>query len=154
VNVRLRSLNHWTTVLVVMAVLGGCNGSPNDVLGSECTTGEEIEASSGLVYEELECGNGAKAAHGDALTVRYTGRLSDGTIFDQTEAGETFEFLLDSDVLIAGWSEGVSGMREGGRRRLQIPPELGYGDGGLAGVVPPDETLTYVVELIEVRHPD
>jgi hypothetical protein len=146
-------LTRYTTILV-LALTVGCNGSPNDVLGSDCVPGEEIVAGSELVYEELECGDGTEATHGDALTVRYTGRLSDGTIFDQTEAGETFEFLLDSDVLIAGWSEGITGMRERGRRRLVIPPELGYGKGGLAGVVPPDETLTYVVELIDVRQPD
>jgi FKBP-type peptidyl-prolyl cis-trans isomerase len=141
--------------MLVAAVFGvGCNGSPNDVLGRDCETGEEIVTESGLVYEELRCGDGIEATHGDAVTVRYTGSLSNGTIFDRTEPGDTFEFLLDSDVLIAGWSEGVSGMREGGRRRLVIPPELGYGKGGLAGVVPPDETLTYVVELIEVRQPD
>lgn len=142
------------TMLVVAALGVACNGAPNDVLGRDCITDEEIVHGSGLVHEELVCGDGAEATHGDALTVRYTGRLSGGRIFDQTEAGETFEFLLDSDVLIAGWSEGVSGMREGGRRRLVIPPELGYGEGGLAGVVPPDETLTYVVELIDVRQPD
>jgi FKBP-type peptidyl-prolyl cis-trans isomerase FkpA len=139
---------------LVVALTVGCNGSPNDVLGNNCVPGEEVVTRSDLVYEELECGDGTEATHGDALTVRYTGMLSDGTIFDQTEAGETFEFLLDSDVLIAGWSEGVTGMREGGRRRLVIPPELGYGQGGLAGVVPPNETLTYVVELIDVRQPD
>jgi FKBP-type peptidyl-prolyl cis-trans isomerase len=146
-------LTRCATFLVV-ALTFGCNGSPNDVLGSDCVPGEEIVAESELVYEDLECGDGTEATHGDALTVRYTGRLSDGTIFDQTEAGETFEFLLDSDVLIAGWSEGVTGMREGGRRRLVIPPELGYGQGGLAGVIPPNETLTYVVELIAVRQPE
>jgi FKBP-type peptidyl-prolyl cis-trans isomerase FkpA len=153
VKVPPRHLTNCTAILVV-AVIGGCNGSPNDVLGSDCVPGEEVVAQSELVYEELECGEGTEATHGDALTVRYTGRLSDGTIFDETEADEPFDFLLDSDVLIAGWSEGVTGMREGGRRRLVIPPELGYGRGGLAGIVPPDETLTYVVELVDVRQPD
>jgi FKBP-type peptidyl-prolyl cis-trans isomerase len=154
VNLRQRPLTCYTTMIVGLALIGGCDGSPNDVLGGGCESGEVIEAASGLVYEELACGDGTEATHGDALTVRYTGRLQDGTIFDATEDDETFEFLLDSDVLIAGWSEGVGGMREGGRRRLEIPPELGYGEGGLAGVVPPNATLTYVVELIEVREPD
>lgn len=144
----------WMATVVVVVLAVSCNGSPDDVLGRDCVPDEEVETGSGLVYEELQCGEGTEASHGDALTVRYTGRLSDGTIFDATEAGETFEFLLDSDVVVAGWSEGVNGMRVGGRRRLVIPPELGYGDGGLAGVIPPGETLIYVVELIEVREPN
>jgi FKBP-type peptidyl-prolyl cis-trans isomerase FkpA len=140
-------------LFVAMSVAAACNGSPEDVLGRDCTEGEEITSDSGLVYEDLRCGDGAEADHGDALRVEYTGRLSDGSVFDGTAPGEALEFLLDADIVIAGWSEGIDGMREGGRRRLEIPPELGYGDDGLAGKIPPGATVTYVVELVEVRKP-
>jgi FKBP-type peptidyl-prolyl cis-trans isomerase FkpA len=141
-------------VLIALVVATACNGSPEDVLGGECSQGETIESDSGLVFEDLRCGDGQEAGHGDALTVDYVGRLADGTVFDASAPERPLELLLDSDLVIAGWSEGLEGMQEGGRRRLVVPPALAYGEEGLADEIPPNETVTYEVELIEVRSRD
>ncbi|XP_045622896.1 uncharacterized protein [Procambarus clarkii] len=88
---------------------------------------------------------------GDKIQVHYTGRLADGTIFDQSaNRGEPFEFRLGSGQVIKGWDRGLDGMCVGERRRLTIPPNLAYGRRGAGGVIPPDATLTFEVELVEV----
>jgi len=106
---------------------------------------------SGLIYEELIVGDGAQAASGQQVTVHYTGWLMDGTKFDSSkDRNDPFEFHLGAGQVIKGWDEGVAGMKIGGRRKLTIPPELGYGARGAGGVIPPDATLIFEVELLGV----
>jgi FKBP-type peptidyl-prolyl cis-trans isomerase FkpA len=106
---------------------------------------------SGLVIEELTVGSGALAAAGQRVTVHYTGWLTDGTKFDSSkDRSEPFVFPLGGRRVIAGWDEGVQGMRVGGVRKLTIPPALGYGARGAGGVIPPNATLVFEVELLGV----
>ncbi len=116
-----------------------------------CEEGAVVEMDSGLEYEEIECGDGDEVARGDTITVHYTGTLEDGEEFDSSRGGEPVSFALDPGMLIEGWVEGIPGMREGGRRELTIPPELGYGEAGNPPVIPGDATLIFDVEVIEVQ---
>lgn len=104
----------------------------------------------GLRIRDLEEGTGEPASAGDLVSVHYTGWLADGTEFDSSRGGRPFEFPLGQGMVIRGWDEGVAGMRPGGRRQLVIPPALGYGPSGYA-VIPPNATLVFDVELLEVR---
>lgn len=107
--------------------------------------------SSGLVIEDLSVGAGEPAAAGRRVTVHYTGWLVDGTKFDSSrDRGDPFVFPLGGRRVIAGWDEGVQGMRVGGVRKLTIPPTLGYGARGAGGVIPPNATLVFEVELLGV----
>ena len=106
---------------------------------------------SGLEIEDITVGNGDTAAAGHHVTVHYTGWLTDGRKFDSSkDRGDPFDFPLGGRRVIAGWDEGVQGMREGGVRKLTIPPELGYGARGAGGVIPPNATLVFEVELLEI----
>ncbi len=106
-----------------------------------------------LIIEELTVGSGETAKAGQTAVVHYVGvSASTGQEFDASwNRGEPFSFPLGSGYVIAGWDQGVVGMCVGGRRRLVIPPYLGYGDGGAGGVIAPGETLIFVVDLLELR---
>ena len=104
----------------------------------------------GLFTQDLAEGSGDAAAAGVAVRVHYTGWLPDGSTFDSSRDGEPFNFALGAGRVIAGWDEGVAGMRAGGKRRLVIPPALAYGEGGYPGTIPPNATLVFEVELIEI----
>lgn len=119
----------------------------------DCTVGEVVETESGVEYEELECGDGDEVARGDVIKVHYTGTLEDGEEFDSSRGGDPVKFPLETGQLIEGWVEGIPGMREGGRRKLTIPPELGYGEAGFPPAIPPDATLIFDVEVVEVVEP-
>ena len=107
---------------------------------------------SGLVIEEITVGTGAEAAAGQMVTVHYTGWLTDGTKFDSSkDRNDPFAFPLGAGHVIKGWDEGVQGMKIGGTRKLTIPPALGYGARGAGGVIPPNATLVYEVELLATR---
>jgi FKBP-type peptidyl-prolyl cis-trans isomerase len=117
---------------------------------------EQVTTASGLKYTDSVVGDGDEAAAGDNVSVHYTGWLLNagqvGSQFDSSrERGQPFVFPLGAGRVIKGWDEGVAGMKEGGRRILIIPPELGYGARGAGGVIPPNATLVFDVELLEVR---
>ena len=106
-----------------------------------------------LEVDDLVAGEGEEAAAGHVVEVHYVGvSWSTGQQFDASwDRGDTFKFSLGKGQVIAGWDQGVAGMRVGGRRRITIPPMLGYGKRGAGGVIGPDETLVFVVDLIGVR---
>ncbi len=107
---------------------------------------------SGLKYEDIKQGSGDVAAPGKTVSVHYTGWLTNGTKFDSSkDRGQPFEFPLGAGRVIKGWDEGVQGMKVGGVRKLTIPSSLGYGSRGAGGVIPPDATLVFEVELLKVR---
>ena len=106
---------------------------------------------SGLRFRDETVGTGAEATPGKRVTVHYTGTLESGDKFDSSrDRDEPFSFGLGARQVIAGWDEGVSGMKVGGRRTLVIPPQLGYGSRGI-GPIPPNSTLIFDVELLDVR---
>jgi FKBP-type peptidyl-prolyl cis-trans isomerase FkpA len=111
----------------------------------------EMMTESGLKYEDLVEGAGAEARAGQQVSVHYTGWLTDGSKFDSSvDRNQPFQFALGRGMVIRGWDEGVAGMKVGGRRKLTIPPQLGYGARGAGGVIPPNATLVFEVELLEV----
>lgn len=111
---------------------------------------------SGLQYDDLAVGEGSAARSGQTVTVHYTGWLTNdgatpGKKFDSSlDRGDPFTFNLGQGQVIAGWDEGVAGMKVGGKRKLVIPPDLGYGPWGAGGVIPPNATLVFEVELLKV----
>jgi FKBP-type peptidyl-prolyl cis-trans isomerase FkpA len=107
---------------------------------------------SGLVIEDVVLGSGDTAQPGQLVTVHYTGWLTDGSKFDSSkDRNDPFSFPLGAGHVIRGWDEGVAGMQVGGTRKLTIPPALGYGARGAGGVIPPNATLVFEVELLGVR---
>jgi len=114
-----------------------------------------MKTQTGLVIDELTVGTGDSAASGSKVTVHYTGWLFTGGVkggkFDSSkDRGDPFVFPLGKGHVIKGWDEGVAGMKVGGKRQLTIPPELGYGSRGAGGVIPPNATLIFEVELLKI----
>lgn len=160
-------------VLVALAAaiaLGGCSTpqatAPEDPAATEQPaetpsgpsgtaygeTPSGIEDVTELKIEDAEVGTGAEAVAGKAVTVNYTGWLTDGTKFDSSvDSGQPFTFNLGAGEVIPGWDEGVAGMKVGGKRRLIIPAAMAYGEAGAGGVIPPNATLVFDVELLDVK---
>lgn len=108
---------------------------------------------SGLEYIEIEAGSGVQAAAGKTVRVHYTGKFQDGRVFDSSVSrGEPIEFVLGTGRVIKGWDEGIALMKVGGKAQLVIPPQLAYGERGAGGgVIPPNATLVFDVELVSVK---
>lgn len=125
--------------------------------GTEAQTSQaqpevKAEAVTDLKIEELKAGTGAEAVAGKNVKVHYTGWLTDGKKFDSSvDRGTPFTFSLGAGQVIQGWDKGVAGMKVGGKRKLTIPPSLGYGERGAGGVIPPNATLVFEVELLGIE---
>lgn len=164
---RMRGILLTVGLCAILAVAAAaCGGGSSSSSGGEGTAASEesietrptIEKPSGPPPKELEEtdlieGEGAEAKAGDEVTVQYVGvNYKTGKEFDASwDRGEPFTFTLGSNSVIPGWEQGVEGMKEGGRRQLVIPPELGYGATGSPPAIPPNETLVFVVDLLKVE---
>lgn len=145
------------TLLLVGVVMAACSDRDNKPSGeakpSAAASGasEAVTTASGLSYVDLVAGSGPAPAAGKPVKVHYTGWLENGTKFDSSvDRGEPFVFTIGAGEVIPGWDEGVMSMKVGGKRRLIVPPQLGYGAAGAGGVIPPDATLIFEVELLDV----
>jgi FKBP-type peptidyl-prolyl cis-trans isomerase FkpA len=168
-RVSRRSARHvrWSAVLFLVAfgaAAAGCGGGDADAPGAaggdagtlsfapelEVDVDEMEEVDGGLRYRDLEEGSGEEILQGQVATVHYTGWLPSGEQFDSSRGAAPFQFTVGAGDVISGWDEGVPGMRVGGRRQLVIPPDLAYGPAGAGGVIPPNATLVFEVELLAV----
>ena len=121
-------------------------------MSSNEAAGQVVTSEPGLQYIDLVVGTGRQAELGDTATVHYTGWLADGRKFDSSvDRKEPFSFRVGAGQVIKGWDEGVGTMKVGGKRKLTIPPQLGYGARGAGNAIPPNATLTFDVELLELR---
>ena len=151
-------MQRFVFVVGLFAIFGaaaGCGGeksaapstsSPMKVSGQPTTT------ASGLQYWDIVVGTGPAATPGNVVKVHYTGFLTTGEKFDSSrDRDEPFDFVVGAHQVITGWDEGVVGMKVGGKRQLRIPPAAGYGKAGVGSVIPPNATLIFDIELMEVR---
>jgi FKBP-type peptidyl-prolyl cis-trans isomerase len=138
-----------SAILVLLGVLliAGCAAKT-----SKAPAGADVTTPSGLKYIDLVVGTGASPAPGQIAVVHYTGWLTDGKKFDSSvDRGQPFQFPLGQGRVIRGWDEGVATMKVGGKRKLTIPPDLGYGAHGAGGDIPPNATLVFEVELLAIK---
>ncbi len=146
--------NIWLSLVLVVLLLGVWYLWPVAPEQQKNTQNNMLQEGlpTALQVVDLKVGVGAEAVPGKAVAVHYVGTLEDGTKFDSSrDRGQPFVFGLGARQVIAGWDEGVKGMKVGGLRKLIIPSDMAYGDAGIPGVIPPKATLIFEVELLEVR---
>ena len=153
--IRLRNMSLLTGIVVVLVViLAGCQPKEPASEGPppiDMNIGT-ITTASGLQYQDIVVGSSGEAIPDITISVHYTGWLTDGTKFDSSvDRDKPFVLTLGQTRVIQGWQEGLLGMKEGGKRRLIIPPELGYGENGFPPDIPPNATLIFDIELLEVN---
>lgn len=149
-------LSIFTVIISLIIFIGGCKQVDTNQANTNQTdtsvVGKEITTPSGLKYIDLTAGQGPTPKKGDRVVVHYTGTLTDGTKFDSSvDRDKPFVFTIGVGEVIKGWDEGVSTMKVGGKRKLIIPSNLGYGKKGAGGVIPPDATLVFEVELLNIE---
>lgn len=153
-NLTTDVMNTATTVQSTLVAQTASDLLPENTTDEAPTTDMDenmTTTDTGLAYEDLEVGTGAVPTQGQTVTVHYTGTLENGEKFDSSrDRNRPFSFTIGVGQVIKGWDEGVSTMRVGGRRKLVIPPDLGYGPRGAGGVIPPNSTLIFDVELIRI----
>ncbi|MFI5144194.1 MAG: FKBP-type peptidyl-prolyl cis-trans isomerase [Ignavibacteria bacterium] len=129
-------------IIIYSAVLWGCSNKDEEGM---------ITTSSGLKYKDIETGKGEEAVKGKTVWVQYTGKLEDGKKFDSSyDRNAPLGFTLGASQVIKGWDEGIAGMKIGGKRKLIIPPNLAYGEVGYPNLIPPNSTLYFDVELVNI----
>src|SRR5215469_7064857 len=147
-----RALAPILALLVLAWVVAGCARQSTTTSSTTAPNATEVTMPDGLQYTDEQVGTGAEATPGKTAVVHYTGWLMDGTKFDSSlDRNQPFSFPLGAGQVIKGWDEGIAGMKVGGKRTLIIPPALGYGARGAGNVIPPNATLKFQVELLDVR---
>jgi FKBP-type peptidyl-prolyl cis-trans isomerase len=143
---------YWIAIVAVIALIGAVAAwAQSSTAAPTKVTGESTTTKSGLQYWDIKVGAGDVAVSGKPVRVHYTGWLTSGKKFDSSvDHGQPFTFRLGAGEVIPGWDEGVKGMKVGGKRQLKIPASLGYGAQGAGGVIPPNATLIFDVELLAV----
>ena len=147
------SMIHFGLLMMglVILVASGCSGGTQGEK-EEAAPSKRVATESGLEYEDLVVGTGPSPTPGQMAVVHYTGWLTDGKKFDSShDRNKPFEFPVGRGRVIKGWDEGVATMKVGGKRKLWIPPELGYGARGFGKAIPPDSDLIFEVELLEIK---
>lgn len=141
----------FLVMALAMALIAGCAGGTEGEK-EEAPASERVTTASGLQYEDLVVGTGASPKVGERAVVHYTGWLTDGKKFDSSrDRNQPFRFAVGRGAVIKGWDEGVATMKVGGKRKLWIPPELGYGARGAGKLIPPNSELVFEVELLEIE---
>ena len=145
------------SAILILIVVGGVKVWEKVVKSKKTNdniiTSDTNMTSQDLKIEDLTVGAGREATKGDTVIVHYTGTLTDGTKFDSSlDRGEPFSFTIGEGEVIEGWEIGVNGMKVGGKRRLVIPPRLAYGEQGAGSDIPPNSTLIFEIELLEVKN--
>src|SRR5215468_239994 len=138
-------------ILLIAVIAFGQAAKSKAPSGPTKVTGDGTKTSTGLQYWDIKVGTGKTAERGNTVKVHYTGWLTSGKKFDSSVGGQPFQFRIGAHQVIAGWEEGVSGMKVGGKRQLRIPPDLAYGKEGYPGAIPPNATLVFDIELLRVE---